>query len=105
MSLRLDQRGGPVEARNVPGTFAILPPIDRTEKGAPLDKGSPLFAWTGATAVGTGSDPSKRCLSWTIGTKDEVGRRGALRAIDFTWSSAGDVACSLPARLICVEQI
>jgi len=83
----------------------LAAPIDRTEEGAPLDKGSPLFAWTGATAVGTGSDPTKRCLSWTIGTKDEVGRQGALGAIDFTWSSAGDVACSLPARLICIEQI
>jgi len=83
----------------------LAAPIDRDEKGAPLEKGSPLFAWTGVTAIGTGSDPSKRCLAWTNATKDEIGRQGALGAIDFTWSSAGDVPCWTEARIICVEQL
>ncbi len=83
----------------------LAAPIDRDEKGAAIDMENPTFAWTGASSSGAGTDPSKRCLSWTNGTKDEVGRRGAVGAVDFTWASAGDAPCWLEGRIICVEQI
>ncbi|HRI08229.1 MAG TPA: hypothetical protein PKW35_10445 [Nannocystaceae bacterium] len=83
----------------------LAAPIDRDEKGAPIEMENPTFAWTGANAYGTGTDPSKRCLSWSNGTKEEVGRRGAVGESDFTWSSAGDAPCWLEGRIICVEQI
>ena len=81
----------------------LAAPIDRDEHGAPIDM-LQGFAWTGATAQGTPTDPTKLCALWTDGTKFSNGRRGSLAATDFTWSSAGDWSCALPARLICVEQ-
>lgn len=81
----------------------LAAPINRDEHGIPIGNVT-AYAWTGATAYGAPTDPSKLCDIWTDGTKSAVGRWGALADTTSTWSSAGDWSCALPARIICVEQ-
>ena len=78
-------------------------PIRIDEKGAWIADDATPYAWTGTTAAGQPVD-AKSCGAWHIGTKSAMGRRGALGATSAAWTSQSDAECTIPARLLCIEQ-